>query len=79
LFTQQEESHYIIFMHLLPQTKRPHASYSCPKCREINVLEASDIKRGEMVITVNCLACGQTHKIEQSYMQKQLERDLATS
>lgn len=64
-------------MYCFSETKRPHASYTCPGCRQINVLEASDLTAEQGLVSVSCLSCGRDHGIEQSYMRSQLQRDQA--
>ena len=66
-------------MYLFPEQNRPHASYACPACRKVNVLEEEDLAGYSAVITVKCLACGRLQGIERSYMEKQLSRDLAAA
>lgn len=65
-------------MYLLKPAPRPHASFACPYCRAVNVVEPEDLQAAQdHLARLSCLSCGNDHLVHVGYMVEQLSRDIA--
>lgn len=62
-------------MKLMKLINRPSASFTCPTCRRVNIVEEEDLAGEKGLIALNCLSCGHDHNVDVAYMKKLLARD----
>lgn len=67
-------------MRLYVEIPRPHASFACPACRAVNIVEPEDLSEcAAAVVELDCLKCGSAHRVHVAYMLEQFSRDLAAA